>query len=263
MSRDGQTEMPFLDHLEELRWRIIWSLVAVAIGVGVAFYLLTRFDLFLVIERPVLPYLPAGRRLIVTNPTDPLRILMTASLILGTILASPVIGWHVWGFLSPALHKHEKRVVIPVLICGALLFLAGTALSWFLILPLTLKVFTSIQSAALDPMFSFREYTGFVMSMSLALGAVFELPIAIAGLSWLGLVNPRMLNRFRRYAIVGALVAAAFITPGQDPFSLFALAIPLYMLYEVSVGASAMIHRWKRKREEKEAAEAEGAEAHA
>jgi sec-independent protein translocase protein TatC len=258
MSPGSQAEMPFLDHLEELRWRIIWSLLALVIGVGVSFFLLTRFNLFLWVEQPVLPYLPAGQRLIVTHPADPFRFLMTASLILGTILASPVILWHVWGFLSPALYKHEKRVVIPVLIAGVLLFLAGAALSWFFILPLTLRVFTSIQSEALQPMFSFREYAGFAFSMSLALGAVFELPIAIAGLSFLGLVTPALLNRFRRFALVGAILVAAFITPGQDPLSLFALAGPLYLLYEVSVATSAVIHR-RRERREREREAAEGA----
>jgi sec-independent protein translocase protein TatC len=250
--------MPFLEHLEELRWRIIWSLAALTVGVGISFYLLTRFDLFLWVEKPVLPYLPPGRHLIVTHPADSFRFLMVAALILGTILALPVILWHVWGFLSPALYKHEKRVVIPVLVAATLLFLAGFALSWFIILPLTLRVFASIQSAALEPMYSFREYSGFALSMSLALGAVFELPIAILALSFLGLVTPSMLHRFRRFAIVLALVAAAFITPGQDPFSLFALAVPLYLLYEVSVAASAIVQRRRQKRERERAA-AEGA----
>jgi sec-independent protein translocase protein TatC len=249
MPPQSHAEMPFLDHLEELRWRIIWSLVAVTVGVGIGFYLLTRFDLFLWVEQPILPYLPPGHHLIVTHPADPFRFLMVASLVMGTILALPVILWHIWGFLSPALYRHEKRIVIPVLISATLLFLAGCALSWFFILPMTLRLFTSIQSKALDPMFSFEEYSGFAISMTLAMGAVFELPIAILGLSALGLVTPALLNRFRRYAIILAMVVAAFITPGQDPFSLMALTIPLYLLYEVSVGASALVQRRRQRRE--------------
>jgi sec-independent protein translocase protein TatC len=186
---------------------------------------------------------------------------MNLALILGTILASPVILWHVWGFLSPALYRHEKKVVIPVLVFAAVLFLAGVALSWFVILPLNLKVFASIQSASLEPMLSFREYFGFAMSMSLALGAVFELPIAVLALSALELVTPQMLKKFRRYAVVGAIVVSAFITPGQDPFSLLVMTGPLYLLYEVSVGASALVYRFKRrnaaKREAEERSEAE------
>ena len=171
MPPGSQAEMPFLDHLEELRWRIIWSLLALVIGVAVSFYaLFSHEDILLLLQGPVQPYLD-GRKLIYTHPADAFRIIMNLSLILGTILASPVILWHLWGFLSPALYRHEKKVVIPVLIFAAVLFLAGVALSWFVILPLTLRVFASIQSSSLEPMLSFREYFGFAMSMSLALGA--------------------------------------------------------------------------------------------
>lgn len=259
MPPGNQAEMPFLDHLEELRWRLIYSLAALAVGVGLSFYLLwSHEEILRLLEGPVLPYLN-GRNLIYTHPADPLRIIMSLSLILGTILASPVILWHVWGFLSPALYRHEKKVVIPVLIFAALLFLAGVSLSWFVILPLTLKVFSSIQSASLDPMISYREYFGFAMSMSLALGAVFELPIAILALSALELVTPSMLQKFRRYAIVGAIVVSAFITPGQDPFSLLVMTGPLYLLYEVSVAASSVVWRLKRRRQDRAAAEEQAA----
>jgi sec-independent protein translocase protein TatC len=176
---------------------------------------------------------------------------MNLSLILGTIVASPVILWQLWGFLSPALYRHEKKVVIPVLIAAALLFFAGTMLSWFVILPLTLKVFFAIQASSLQPMITFRDYFGFAISMSVALGAAFELPIAVLGLSALGIVTPQMLHRFRRYAVVGVIVASAFITPGQDPFSLLVMSGPLYLLYELSVVASSLMDRGRRKREAK------------
>ncbi len=260
MSRGGQAEMPFLDHLEELRWRILWSLLALVIGVGIGFWVMMRFEVISILIEPFKPYLGAQGKLIYTHPADTFRILMTSSLLIGTLLALPVILWHVWGFLSPALYSHEKKVVIPVLIFATLLFMAGIALSWFLILPLTLKFFSTIQPAGLQPMLSVTETLGFAMSMSLAMGAVFELPIAILALSVLGLVTPRLLHRFRRFALVGAVVVAAFITPGQDPFSLFALAGPLYLLYEVSVLMSALVHRRRLKREARER-EATGDEA--
>jgi sec-independent protein translocase protein TatC len=247
MAPGKQAEMPFLEHLEELRWRIIWSLAALAVGVGLGFWVMLRFEVVTFLLKPVEPYL-GGKQLIITNPADSFRILMTSALILGTIIALPVILWHIWGFLSPALYRHEKRVVIPVLIFASLLFFAGVALSWLVILPLTLKFFVGIQPAGLEPLYSAKEYFGFATSMSLALGAVFELPILILALSALGLVTPAMLNRFRRYAIVGAIVVAAFITPGQDPFSLVALTAPLYLLYEVSVGVSILVERARRKR---------------
>ena len=246
-------EMPFLEHLEELRWRLIWSLGALVVGVGVSFYFLFTNDDFIlrVLSRPIHPYLVNGK-LIYTHPAAGFKVIMNLSLLLGTIIASPVIVWHLWGFLSPALYKHEKKVVIPTLMMAAILFLAGCALSWFVILPLTLKVFAGIQSASLQPMISVSEYFGFAMGMSIALGVAFELPTVILLLSMLGIVTPSMLNKFRRFALVGSLVLGAFITPGQDPMSLLLMAGPLYALYELSVILSAFVHRMKRKRERQE-----------
>ena len=248
-------EMPFLDHLEELRHRLMWILGALLIGVGVSFYFLFTNDDFIIdfLARPILPYLVNGK-LTVFHPAAAFKIIMNLSLILGTIFASPVIVWHLWGFLSPALYTHEKKVVIPVLLMAVVLFLAGCALSWFVILPLTLKVFAGIQSASLQNMYGFSEYFGFAVGMSVALGAAFELPTVILLLSMLGIVNPAMLNRFRRFAIVGALVLGAFITPGTDPFSLALIALPMYGLYEFSVILSAFVHRWKKRREKAEQA---------
>lgn len=262
MAKSNQAEMPFLEHLEELRWRILWSLIALLVGVSVSFYVLfTNDDAILkLLADPILPYLTDGK-LRYTHPADPLRIIMNLALVTGTIVASPVILWHVWGFLSPALYTHEKKVVIPVLIGAALLFVGGFALAWYVILPVTLKVFAGIQSASLEPIITFRDYYGFAMGMCLALGVAFELPIAILLLSLLGLVTPSMLHRFRRFAMVGAIVLGAFITPGQDPYSLLLMAGPLYLLYELSVILSAIVYRWKRRREAREAAEQYGAPA--
>ncbi|HEX4933420.1 MAG TPA: twin-arginine translocase subunit TatC [Gemmatimonadaceae bacterium] len=252
-----QAEMPFLDHLEELRWRILRALVALVAGVIAAFSLLLRFDIILILERPILPYL-SGNQLVYTHPADPFKITMSMAFALGAIFASPVIIWQVWGFLSPALYRHEKKVIIPVLVFGAILFLAGVSLSFFGIIPITLRMFYSIQTNSLTPMITAGEYFDFVVSLSLVLGAVFELPIAVLALTALGIVTPQFLNKFRRHATVVCLVAAAFITPGQDPFSLFAIAIPLYLLYELSVVCSIIVYRRRQRREEARLAEAEG-----
>jgi sec-independent protein translocase protein TatC len=246
MSGDAK-EMPFLDHLEELRWRIIWSLIGLAVGFGLAFWVVTQFDLFTFLQRPIQPYLN-GHKLVYLHPADTFRITLSVSLALGGVIALPVIVYNAWAFLSPALYSHEKKVIIPVLAGGALLFLAGMALSFFIILPLTLRFLSGIQATSLEPMISVREYFDFALGMSLAMGAVFETPIAILALTALGIVTPRMLNRFRRHALVVCLVASAFITPGQDPFSLLALAAPLYLLYELSVVLSVIVHRRRERR---------------
>jgi len=248
-------EMPFLDHLEELRKRLFWVAGAVIVGVVVAFVLLSKLDIIRLLERPILPLLH-GQKLIYTHPGTSFHILLNASLVLGIILASPVVVGQLWGFLAPALYAHEKKIVIPVVVSMVALFLAGVALSYFVVLPLTLRFLMSIESTALTPMISATEYFDFAISMCLAFGAVFEVPIAVLALTALGIVTPQFLSRYRRHAIVVCLVAAAFITPGADPYSLFALAIPLYFLYELSVIVAMFTWRKRQQREARRDAEA-------
>ena len=247
MSESPGHEMPFLDHLEELRKRLFWVAGAVIIGVVVAFVLLSKLDIIRLLERPILPLLH-GQKLIYTHPGTSFHILLNASLVLGIILASPVVVGQLWGFLAPALYAHEKKIVIPVVVSMVALFLAGVALSYFVVLPLTLRFLMSIESTALTPMISATEYFDFAISMCLAFGAVFEVPIAVLALTALGIVTPQFLSRYRRHAIVVCLVAAAFITPGADPYSLFALAIPLYFLYELSVIVAMFTWRKRQQR---------------
>jgi len=246
--------MPFLDHLEELRKRLFWIGGALVIGVVVGFALLSNLDIIRLLERPILPLLH-GQKLIYTHPGTSFHILLNASLVLGIILASPVIVGQIWGFLAPALYAHEKRVVVPVLISMVALFLTGVALSYFVVLPLTLRFLMSIESTALTPMISATDYFDFAISMCVAFGVVFEVPIAILALTALGLITPQFLSKYRRHAIIVCLVAAAFITPGADPYSLFALAIPLYVLYEVSVFVAQFAYRRRQKRQERREAE--------
>jgi sec-independent protein translocase protein TatC len=254
MSEAPGQEMPFLDHLEELRRRLFWICGAIVIGVVIGFALLSRLDIIRLLERPILPLLH-GQKLIYTHPGTSFHILLNASLALGIVLASPVIVGQIWGFLAPALYAHEKRVVIPVLIAMVALFLAGVSLSYFVVLPLTLQFLMSIESTALTPLISATEYFDFAISMCVAFGVVFEVPIAILALTALGLITPQFLSKYRRHAIVVCLTAAAFITPGADPYSLFALAIPLYVLYELSVFVAQFAYRKRQKREAKRDAE--------
>ncbi|MBA3646119.1 MAG: twin-arginine translocase subunit TatC [Gemmatimonadaceae bacterium] len=258
MTEKPNVEMPFLDHLEELRQRLFWIAGAVVIGVVVAFVLLSKLDIIRVLERPILPYLH-GRNLIYTHPGTSFSILLNASLILGIILASPIVIGQLWKFMSPALYPHEKRAVIPVLFGMVALFLAGIALSYFVVLPLTLGFLMSIESTALTPMISATEYFDFAIAMCLAAGLIFEVPIAVLFLTALGIVTPAFLRKYRRHAVVICLVAAAFITPGADPYSLMALAVPLYFLFELSVVISQVAFRKRLKRKADEALELTGA----
>jgi sec-independent protein translocase protein TatC len=247
-------EMPFLDHLEELRWRIIYSLGALVIGIGIGFLVTIKLDVIRLLQLPVLPYL-RGHTLVYTHPGDTFSALLQMSLVVGIVVALPVIGYNVWAFLSPALYRHERRIVIPVLLSATLLFIAGVCLAYFFVLPLTLKFLFGLEAESLTPMITVSEYFSFITSMCLAFGAVFEVPIVIVGLSAMGIVSPQTLGKFRRYAILVSYGAAAIITPGDLLTTTIALAIPLYLLYEVSVAVAYVIYRRKQRRDSDVAAE--------
>ena len=249
MSPGTNAEMPFLDHLEELRWRIIWSLVALIVGVGVAFFILQRFDIFKFLEGPILPYL-GGNKLKYTHPADPFSVLITASFSIGIVMALPVIIYQVWAFLSPALYKHEKRVVLPVIFGAIVLFVCGVALSFYVVLPLAIGWLMGIaqQTDALEPMITYRDYFSFAVNMSLAFGLCFELPIVILLLATLGLVTPEFLRRYRRHALVLCVVTGALLSPGDLIWTTMLLAAPLYLLYELSVILTSIVYRRRRKR---------------
>ena len=244
----GAAEMPFLDHLEELRWRLIWSLLALLVGMAIGFTLVLRFDLLEVLQAPIAPYLK-GARLVYTHPGDPFSVVLTTSFIVGTMIALPVIIYQIWGFLSPALYRHEKRVVIPLLIGAVGLFAGGASMAYFVILPVTLRFLLTFQSASLTPMITVADYFGFATTMALALGALFELPILIVGLTALGFVRPWMLVRWRKHAFVLSWVVAAVISPGDFIGTTILMALPLYVLYELSIGLSALVYRRQMRRQ--------------
>jgi sec-independent protein translocase protein TatC len=250
MAKDdkGAAEMPFLDHLEELRWRLIWSFLALFVGMAIGFTLVLRFDLLEVLQSPIAPYLK-GARLVYTHPGDPFSVVLTTSFIVGTMIALPVIIYQIWGFLSPALYRHEKRVVIPLLIGAVALFAGGASMAYFVILPVTLRFLLTFQSASLTPMITVADYFGFATTMALALGALFELPILIVGLTALGFVRPWMLVRWRKHAFVLSWVVAAVISPGDFIGTTILMAAPLYVLYEVSIGLSALVYRRQMRRQ--------------
>jgi len=253
----ADTEMPFLDHLEELRHRLFWIVGAVIVGVVFSFVILSRggFDIVAILARPIEPYL-RGRQLVFTHPGTSFSIVLNASLILGILFATPVIGYQLWGFFAPALMPHEKRIIVPVLVGMIFLFLCGVALAYFIVMPFTLKFFMGFESTALTPMIEATQYFGFAFTMMLAFGVAFELPIAILLLSALGIIQPQFLSKYRRHAIVITVVVAAFITPDASPTTLFALSLPLYLLYELGVALSYSVTRRRRKREEAEEREA-------
>lgn len=251
-------EMPFLDHLEELRFRLLWSLGALVVATIVWFAVVSRFDIIGYLAEPIAEYLPDGK-LIFTHPAEAFTIVMKTSFVLGVITAAPVIAFHIWMFLAPALHPHEKRVVMPVLAGATGLFAMGVYLAVRWVLPAMFGFLLTFQSDSLQQMISAREYFSFVVSLSLGCGGVFQLPILILALTMLGLVTPATLAKYRRHAMVGSLVAAAVITPGDVLLVTAMLGVPLYGLYEVSIVLSWFVYRRKmRKAREREASDTIG-----
>ena len=240
-------EMPFLDHLEELRFRLFWGLGSLVLCMMIAFAIVWRYDVIGVLAAPIIPFLPSGK-LVFTHPADPIGIVLKVSFGLGLVAASPILVYHAWAFLSPALHKHEKRIVIPVLVGATGLFATGVFLCVQFVLPAMFGVLLSFQSASLEQMITAADYFSFAVTLCLAFGGTFQLPIVVLALTALGLVTPKILAKYRRHAIVGSLLAAALITPGDLLIMTLMLGVPLYGLYEVSIVLSWFVHRAREKR---------------
>lgn len=247
MERNDAGEMPFLDHLEELRQRIIRALAALVGGGLLGFLVVLNVNVLGFLAQPIAPYLRDGK-LIYTHPADPFSIVMSAALGLGILVALPVILYQLWAFLSPALYKHERRIALWVLSSGTVLFAIGAGMAYFLVLPMTLRFLIGLQPAAMEPMITASDYFGFVIMMMLVFGAVFELPLVIVALAALGLVTPTMLRRTRRAAIVIIVAGACIITPGDLIVTSAALAVPMYLLYEGSILVSRIVYRRRERR---------------
>jgi len=248
--------MPFLDHLEELRYRLLWAVGALGACMMIAFAVILRpkFDIIGYFAAPILPLLPNGK-LIYTNPVDPVTIRLKIAFGVGLVLASPIIGYHLWCFLAPALHRHEKKLMIPVLAGAALLFGSGVWIGWRWALPVMLDVLFSFQAESMIMMISATEYFSFMVTICLAFGGVMQLPIVIMALTALGLVTPKGLAKFRRHAMAGSVVASAVITPGDLITMTVVMALPLYALYEVSIIVSWFTHRARERRARRQEAE--------
>lgn len=235
-------EMPFLDHLEELRTRLIWCLGAVAIGAVVGFVLVTHFDVLGLLIAPIQPFLN-GTKLKYLSPTEPFFITLWLAILVGILLALPVVVYHIWSFLAPALKPSERRAIVPSLYLGLVLFACGVAAAYYIVLPMTLSFTMGFQVASLEQSIVIGEYLDLVTRLLLAFGAVFELPVIVLILSALGLVTPEFLASKRRHAVVGVTVLASVITPGDVITVTLMMMMPMYGLYELSIFLSRLVTR--------------------
>ena len=231
-------KMPFLEHLGELRTRIIRSLLAVFVGLGIA----------LPFSQKIMDYLakPAratGHTLVFLALTEAFWVQMKVALIVGLFIAAPAILWQVWAFVAPGLHEHEKKYAGPFVILGSVLFIGGGVFALKVVTPFAIQFLLSYERPGLQAMISIGTYIDFLLKFTLAFGAVFELPLAITVLARMGLVTPQMLARNRKYAILGAFIAGAVLTPTPDMFNQTLMAGPLIILYEVGIVAARIFGR--------------------
>jgi Tat protein translocase TatC len=233
--------MPFLDHLEELRWRILWSLAALVVGTVVGFFLVQRFDVLGLLKRPIEPLLPGGK-LFVIRPTDAFILTLKLAVMVGGVMASPIVAWQGWKFLSPAMYTREKRFVVPTLASGLLLFLLGAFMAYTWVLPAALRILFSFQRADLEFIITANEYFSFASLFILAFGIVFELPLVIVLLAAFGLVDPAVFAKQRPIALVIGAVVAAILTP-PDVFSMGMMLVPMAVLYEVGILVARTVWR--------------------
>jgi sec-independent protein translocase protein TatC len=244
-------EMPFLEHLDELRSRIIWSLLAIGIFSIIGFVLVMKYRVLELLIDPVrTAFEDPNLQLIALAPGDTFWVTLKLGLVVGVVLASPVVVYQIWSFLSPALERHEKRAIIPAMYLGVLLFSAGVAMAYFIALPVTLVFFQGFQVDYIEHQLEVNRTLAFITKLLLGFGVIFELPVVIMALSAMGLVTPKFLRAKRRHAIVLITVLASFLTPGDVITLTLMMMVPLILLYEFSIGLSVLIYRRRVRKEE-------------
>lgn len=234
-------EMTFLEHLEELRWTIVKSLIGIIVGAVLSW---TFID-FIVNEILLYPAKVNGIKLQNLRPFGQLFLYFQVALFSGLILSLPWVVYQIWLFISPALHRHEKKYVSTIVIFTSLSFLLGAVFAYLIILPYSLNFGFNFGSQAIENKFSIDEYISIILSMVLVSGIVFELPMLSFFLTKIGLLTPNFLRKYWRHAIVVIFILSAIITPTTDPVSMMLLVIPLFLLYEISIWISKISLRKK------------------
>ncbi|MBI5248481.1 MAG: twin-arginine translocase subunit TatC [Desulfomonile tiedjei] len=245
--------MGFLEHLEELRKRLIRGVIAILMASGVCIFFGER--LFSLISAPIVALLPKDSSLIFTSLPDPFFTYLKTGFIAGFFVALPYVLYEVWNFIYPGLHKHERRMAAPFIIIATALFYAGGAFAYFLVFPAAFKFFLSYQTVDLKPMIAIREYVSLVLLLMLAFGAVFETPVVIVFLGLLGLFDSALLKKGRRYFVVLAFVIAAILTPTPDVVNQTLMAVPMLLFDEIGIWVLVIFEKKRERELAKEASE--------
>ena len=237
-------KQPFLAHLEELRKRLI--VCAIAIGIGFVISYIFSKQLFSFLILPLTEVLPADSHLIFTSLPEMFIAYVKVALIAGVILAIPIIFYELWMFLAPALYQREKRYLIPFVLFSSILFIAGALFGYVVVFPYGFKFFISFATEDIQALPSVKQYFSFTIRLLLAFGLVFELPVVVFFMTKIGLVTPDSMKRFRKFAILGSFIMAAILTP-PDVATQIMMALPIIILYEVSIIISKGIYRKKEE----------------
>ena len=233
------TEQPFVAHLVELRDRLI----RVVIAIGVAFAALSVYPgpggLYDLLAAPLVASLPSGATMIATNVISPFIVPLKITLLAAFLIALPIVLYQAWAFIAPGLYSHEKRLVLPLVVSSTLLFFVGVAFCYFFVFGQVFRFIQGFAPKSITAAPDIEAYLSFVMTMFIAFGAAFEVPVAVVVLARLGVVTIDQLKKWRGYFIVGAFIVAAVITP-PDVVSQLALAIPMVLLYEFGIWSAKL-----------------------
>jgi sec-independent protein translocase protein TatC len=235
----GEVEMTFLEHLEELRWRLIYIFIGLVLGTIAAWIFID----FLVESILLIPARKAEMNLQNLRPFGQLFLYLQIAFITGFVLSIPNVFYHAWKFIAPALRSHERKYIVWIVIFSTICFLSGILFAYYVMLPLTLKFAAQFGTSQIENNFAITEYFSIIISVMLGAALVFELPMLSFFLSKLGILTPQIMRKFRRHSIVTILIFAALLTPGTDPLAQVLLAIPLVLLYELSIFVSKIFSK--------------------
>jgi sec-independent protein translocase protein TatC len=254
---DESDKLPFTHHLEELRSRLIKSMVAVGIGFVASYFF--KEQIFDILVLPLTKAMKSGDTLIYTNLPEAFFTFLKAAFICGLMVASPVILYQFWMFVAPGLYHREKRLLLPIVLLSTFFFVGGALFGYFIVFPFGFEFFLSFATETIRPMPSMKEYLGFATKLLLAFGLVFELPLVLTFLARLGVVSVDFLKKNRKYAILLFFIGAAILTP-PDVITQIAMALPLILLYEISIIGARIFGRKKTDETQTEEDPAEEAE---
>ena len=242
MTTPNTGEETFISHLVELRNRLVKAAIGVVVVVAALMFWPGPAHIYDFIAQPMINSLPVGSKMIATGVTSPFLVPMKVTIVLGIIIALPWVLYQMWAFVAPGLYMHEKRLVAPLVISSSLLFMAGVAFCYFFVFGRVFHFIAQFSPTSIAVTPDIENYLDFVMSMCLAFGATFEVPVVVVILVRTGLVSVAKLKEIRPYAVVGAFVVAAVVTP-PDAMSMFSLAIPMCLLFELGLLVAPMFVR--------------------